>query len=134
MEADLLMNEPAMFSTVIHGRFVRSKLMFKHDVSKKPCEMKVLGWHAVTFGAVATDFSRILLSNLPDIQNPISLIMFFDDILTAYTEQLEKDPVACRILRKEICQRFMYSYIDFYWTMKNHVTLLNVFNALGGLD
>jgi len=103
-------------------------------MNNKPCEVKIVGWHAVTFGSVATDFGRIVLSNLPVHKDVTQLVGFFCKILMAYVESAQLHPEKRSSLRKEIINRLMYSYVDFFWTMENHIKLLEVFDQLGALN
>jgi len=134
METDIVKNKQVPFSTVIHGRFVRSKLMFKYDASNKPCQMKIVGWQGATYGSVATDLGRILLSNLPSRKNLSKFVNFFREMLSIYTEIVEEDAEQRSLLRKEIINRLMYSYIDFFWKQQDHLLLLEAFDILGALN
>jgi len=121
------------FSTIIHGHFVRSKLMFRYT-NNKPCEVKIVGWHTVTYDSVAMDFCRIVLSNLPDNTNVNQLVAFFCRILMAYLENAQIYSENRMRLQTEIISRLMYSYADFFWTLENHGKLIQMFHNLGALD
>jgi len=134
MEADLSNNIKTTFFTLIHGRFVRSKLMFKRNIRNDPCDMKILGWQAVTFDSVVTDFGRIVLSNLPNAADKRSLLNFLHEMIAIYASNMEERSERRILLLKELLERLMYSFIDFYWTIENPLILLEAFNELGALD
>jgi len=135
METDIKNNKKAPHSTIIHGHFVRSKLMFKYEhASNKPCHMKILGWQTAKHGSIVTDLGRILLSNLPSDKSLMTFVNFFRQMLSIYTEIIEEDAVQRANLREEIIDRLMYSYLDCIWEQQDHLLLLEVFEMMGALN
>jgi len=97
--------------------------------------MKILGWQAVTFDSVVTDFGRILLSNLPNVgRDKRSMLNFLHNMVAIYASNVEERSKPRMSLLTELLERLMYSFIDFYWTIENPLTLLEALDELGALD
>lgn len=85
MMRDVLTTPKYQFpNIIIHGRFVRSKVMFKYDASYKPCDAKIVDWQAVTINSPGVDFARIFLSNLPDDDDFQPFELFFQKMCLIY--------------------------------------------------
>jgi hypothetical protein len=130
-ERRYLRNDP--FPTLIHGRFIRSKVFFQYSFFGKPKNLKIVGWQAMTIGAPGIDFGRILLSNLPNETDTVKLEAYCRRMLRIYVNKLKKEyPKLHRSdFEKDVIYNLSYSFINHFMTIENYKTLLRVLNNLG---
>jgi len=108
-------------------------VFFQYSFFGKPKNLKIVGWQAMTIGAPGIDFSRILLSNLPDEMDTEKLEAYCRRMLRIYINKLKKEyPKLHRsAFEKDVIYNLSYSFIKHFMTLENYRTLLLVLNNLG---
>ncbi|XP_026825404.1 uncharacterized protein LOC105279229 [Ooceraea biroi] len=134
------------FSTIIHGHFVRSKVMFKYK-DDKPFNIKIVGWCTVKRGPPSFDFGSILLTNLPAVTNAAELETFYRKMLQFYldnfTDRYSTLPIRRDDLEQNIIEKLLFSYINHHYAISYHMNydrfnmhkmVLEMFDKLGSLN
>lgn len=130
--------ETNSFSIIIHGHFVRSKILFKHNYDK-PCDAKIVGWQTVKYDSPSIDFGSILITNLPKEPDVSKLVSFYRNMLRFYLKNVTiiYPEITRKDLERNIIKNLLFSYIYHHHAIKQihtHKMVLETFDKLGGLD
>ncbi|RLU22336.1 hypothetical protein DMN91_004614 [Ooceraea biroi] len=126
-------------STIIHGRFTRSKV-FTISYNDKSCYQQLIDFQSITYNSPAIDFGRIFLTNLPDEYNQSSLKKLFWFMLASYLEKLmqEYSEVPSLLVEKDIIHNMILSYIYLnaqeIEAIENHKTIFYMLNNVSSFD
>ncbi|XP_011350470.2 uncharacterized protein LOC105286892 isoform X2 [Ooceraea biroi] len=130
--------ETEIATTIIHGRFTRSKVFIKY--ADGGCYIQLIDFQSMTYDSPAIDFGRIFLTNLPDEYNVSSLEELFRSMLEAYLEKLKQEypEVPSLLVEKDIIHNMILSYIYLnaqeIEAIENHKTILDMLNKISSLD